>query len=188
MQAENEKSYTISLKENKIREEEIKKRYLEFQKILENQYSENEKRFKEEIDQLSKEISKRDNIINTLQNKINNLNEKISQDELNYHFKEKEFENVIRIKERKLEELNEAVKQITKEATEEIKRMGEQLEDFQMKSKNSVNTFTNKNPNMNMNMNINKGIKDININGGKDISVLKNEIFLLRKENNNLKN
>ena len=38
---------------------------------------------------------------------------------------------MIKIKERKLEELNEAVKQITQEATEEIKRMSEQLEDLQ---------------------------------------------------------
>ena len=91
----------------------------------------------EEINQLTKEISKRDSIINTLQNNINSLNEKVSQDELNYHFKEKEFENVIKIKERKLEELNVAVKEITKEATEEIKRLSEQLEDFQLKSKNS---------------------------------------------------
>ena len=104
MQSENEKAYFDSLKESKKREEEIQRKFLEFQKIIENQYSENEQRLSEEINELTKEISKRDNIINSLQNNINMLNEKISQDELNYHFKEKEFENVIRIKERKLEE------------------------------------------------------------------------------------
>ena len=44
---------------------------------------------------------------------------------------------MIKTKVRKLEELNDAVKQITKEATEEIKRMSEQLEDLQKKSKNN---------------------------------------------------
>ena len=152
MQAENEKSYFSSLKESKIREEEIKNNFIEFQKMIENQYKENEKRLNEELSQLTQELSKRNNIINSLQNNLNNLNDKISKDELNYHFKEKEFENVIRIKERKLEELNVAVKQITKEATEEIKRLSEQLEDFQIKSKNNVNTLMNKKMNSNMGM------------------------------------
>ena len=105
IQADNEKAYFDSLKENKVREQEIQQKFLEFQNILENQYEENEKRLTEEINQLSQELSKRDNIINVFQNNINSLKEKISQDELNYHMKEKEFENVIRIKERKLEEL-----------------------------------------------------------------------------------
>ena len=65
IQAENEKSYFDSLKENKKREEEIQQKFLNFQKILEDQYGENEKRLTEEINQLTKEISKRDNIINT---------------------------------------------------------------------------------------------------------------------------
>ena len=156
---------------------------MEFQKMIENQYKENEKRLNEEITQLTQELSKRNNIISSLENNLNNLNEKISKDELNYHFKEKEFENVIRIKERKLEELNVAVKQITKEATEEIKRLSEQLEDFQIKSKNNVNTLMNKKMNQNI------GIKNdnININGGKDLNNLRSEIYILRKENNNLK-
>ena len=47
IQAENEKSYFDSLKENKKREEEIQQKFLEFQKILENQYGENEKRLNE---------------------------------------------------------------------------------------------------------------------------------------------
>ena len=96
MQTENEKSYFDSLKENKKREEEIQNKYLEFQKMIESQYGENEKRLNDEINQLTQELTKRDNIIGSLQNNISSLNEKISQDELNYHFKEKEFENVIK--------------------------------------------------------------------------------------------
>ena len=131
IQSEQEKIYFNSIKDSKRREEELKQKFLDFQKLLENQYSSSESRFNEEMNQMSQEISKRDNIINNLKNELNQLEEKISQEELNFNFKEKEFENVIKIKERKLEELNDAVKQITKEATEEIKRMSEQLEDLQ---------------------------------------------------------
>ena len=54
---------------------------------------------------------------------------------MNYYFKEKEYEDIIISKERKLNELNEAIKQIVQEATEEIKRLSEQLEDFQNRTK-----------------------------------------------------
>ncbi len=48
-QSENENAYFDSLKENKKREEEIQQKFLNFQKILENQYGDNEKRLTEEI-------------------------------------------------------------------------------------------------------------------------------------------
>jgi chromosome segregation ATPase len=163
MQTENEKSYFDSLKENKKREEEIQKKYLEFQKMLESQYEENEKRLNEQIKLLTQELTKGNNKINFLTNNIDSLKEKISQDELNYHLKEKKFENVIKIKERKLEELNIAVKQITKEATEEIKRLSEQLEDFQQKTKNANSVELNGN-------NINNNMKT-------SLNKFKNEIF-----------
>ena len=149
IQSEQEKSFFNSIKDSKRREEELKQKFLDFQKLLENQYSASEARFNEEMNQMSQEINKRDNVINNLREEMNELEEKIAQEELNFNLKEKEFENVIKIKERKLEELNEAVKQITQEATEEIKRMSEQLEDFQMKSKNTSNNINSINSNFN---------------------------------------
>ena len=151
IQTEQEKIYFNSIKDSKRREEELKQKFLDFQKLLENQYTASEARFNDEMNQMSQEISKRDNVINNLKNELNQLEEKIAQEELNFGFKEKEFENIIKIKERKLEELNDAVKQITKEATEEIKRMSEQLEDLQKKSKN--NNLNNENNNIIMNNN-----------------------------------
>ena len=107
------------------------------------------------MNQMSQEISKRDDVINNLKNELGELEEKIAQEELNFSLKEKEFENVVKIKERKLEELNDAVKQISQETTEEIKRMSEQLEDLQMKSKNNIN-------NNNINNNANNNIRNNN--------------------------
>ena len=176
IQSEQEKSFFTSINDSKRREEELKQKFLDFQKLLESQYSASEARFNDEMNQMNQEIGKRDNIINNLRNELNQLEEKMVQEELNYNFKEKEFENVIKIKERKLEELNEAVKQITKEATEEIQRMSEQLEDFQRKSKNN---FQNTNNNINNNNNLN--------NDNIDNNNLKNENLRLRIENKNLR-
>ena len=87
IQSEQEKIYFNSIKDSKRREEELKQKFLDFQKLLENQYSSSESRFNEEMNQMSQEISKRDNIINNLKNELNQLEEKISQEELNFNFK-----------------------------------------------------------------------------------------------------
>ena len=135
IQSEYDSSYIESINDYKKHEEDIKKKYLEYQNILEKQNEENEKRLTDEIFLLKNELKEKDNIINTLNEKINALNEKITKDELNYYFKEKEYEDIIISKERKLNELNEAIKQIVQEATDEIKRLSEQLEEFQNRTK-----------------------------------------------------
>ena len=135
IQNEYESSYQQSINDYKKHEEEIKQKYFEYQKILENQNEENEKRLSDEIISLKNELKGKDNIINSLNVKINALNEKMSKEELNYYFKEKEYEDIIISKERKLSELNDAIKQIVQEATEEIKRLSEQLEEFQNRIK-----------------------------------------------------
>ena len=139
IQSEYESAYNESINDYKRHEEEIKNKYLEYEHILEKQNEENEKRFTDEIFLLKNELKEKDNIINSLNEKINRLNEKIAKDELNYYFKEKEYEDIIISKERKLKELNEAIKQIVKEATEEIKRLSQQLEDFQNRARSNSN-------------------------------------------------
>ena len=139
IQSEYESAYNESINDYKRHEEEIKNKYLEYEHILEKQNEENEKRFTDEIFLLKNELKEKDNIINSLNDKINRLNEKIAKDELNYYFKEKEYEDIIISKERKLKELNEAIKQIVKEATEEIKRLSQQLEDFQNRARSNSN-------------------------------------------------
>jgi len=135
IQNEYELSYQQSINDYKKHEEEIKKKYLDYHKIMEIQNEESEKRLSEEILLLKNELKGKDDIINALNEKINLLNERMSKDELNFYFKEKEYEDIIISKERKLSELNDAIKQIVQEATEEIKRLSEQLEEFQNRSK-----------------------------------------------------
>ena len=87
IQSEQEKSFFNSIKDSKRREEELKQKFLDFQKLLENQYSASEARFNEEMNQMSQEINKRDNVINNLREEMNELEEKIAQEELNFNKK-----------------------------------------------------------------------------------------------------
>ena len=191
IQSECESSYTQSINDYKKHEEEIKKKYLQYQKMLEKQNEENEKRFTEKINILKEELKEKDNIINTLNEKINLLNEKITKEEINDYFKEKEYENIIISKDRKLTELNETIKQVVSEAIEEIKRLSEQIEDFQKKLKinNPMNllitekeTIDNNDNNKNLNKSVDYN-KNNNVNSNNSINMNQNDMI---KQNQNL--
>ena len=159
--------------------------------MLEKQNEENEKRFTEKINILKEELKEKDNIINTLNEKINLLNEKITKEEINDYFKEKEYENIIISKDRKLTELNETIKQVVSEAIEEIKRLSEQIEDFQKKLKinNPMNllitekeTIDNNDNNKNLNKSVDYN-KNNNVNSNNSINMNQNDMI---KQNQNL--
>ena len=192
IQSEYESSYNESINDYKKHIEEIKKKYLEFQKLLEKQCEENEKRLSDEIFLLKNELKEKDNIINDLKEKMNILNEKITKDELTYYFKEKEYEDIIISKERKLSELNEAIKQIVQEATEEIKRLSEQLEDFQNRAKlaNPMNFIIEKEVidnnyqnNLNSINNLNRSVDNIKQNNINSIKSLKQNDIIKQSQN-----
>ena len=184
IQNEYELSYQQSINDYKKHEEEIKKKYLDYQKIMESQNEESEKRLLEEILLLKNELKGKDDIINSLNEKINLLNERMSKDELNFYFKEKEYEDIIISKERKLSELNDAIRQIVQEATEEIKRLSEQLEEFQNRSKlNNPLNFLIERETIENNYNLgvlNRSVDDIknnNININSIKSLKQNDII-----------
>ena len=192
IQSEYESSYNESINDYKKHIEEIKKKYLEFQKLLEKQSEENEKRLCDEIFLLKNERKEKDIIINDLKEKMNTLNEKITKDELTYYFKEKEYEDIIISKERKLSELNEAIKQIVQEATEEIKRLSEQLEDFQNRAKlgNPMNYIIEKEViennyqnNLNNLNNLNRSVDNIKKNNINSIKSLKQNDIIKQSQN-----
>ena len=192
IQSEYESSYNESINDYKKHIEEIKKKYLEFQKLLEKQSEENEKRLCDEIFLLKNERKEKDIIINDLKEKMNTLNEKITKDELTYYFKEKEYEDIIISKERKLSELNEAIKQIVQEATEEIKRLSEQLEDFQNRAKlgNPMNFIIEKEViennyqnNLNNLNNLNRSVENIKKNNINSIKSLKQNDIIKQSQN-----
>ena len=193
IQSEYENSYMESINDYKEHEKEIKEKYLDYQKLLETQNKANEKRLTTEIDLLKKQLKEKENIINGLQNNLNILNDQITKDEINYHFKIKEFEDVIISKDRKLNELKQAIKEITNDATIEINRLSDQLEELQFKNRNNnIINYYDKNTNNNLNSNGSdeKVRKSINLSVYANYSndELINEIYLLQNENNNLLN
>ena len=183
IQSEYESSYQQSINECKAHEEEIKKKYYNYQKILENQNEQNEKRLTNEILLLKTEQKEKDKIIQSLTEKINLLNEKLSKDELNYYVKEKEYEDIIISKERKLSELNDAIKQIVEEANEEIKRLSQQLEEFENKSKsnNPINNVMEREVAENI-LNVNLGMLNKSVDDIKN----KNNNFIISNTNNDI--
>lgn len=199
IEANNELSYKqlLNVNDNKI-DEDKKQKYI-------NHLKESTKRLNYEINILNQEIFYKNEMINSLQDKVYSLNEKLNQEKLNCHFIEKECENKIKLEKRKMEELKLILKQITKEATDAIKNLSLQLEEVQMKSKlqnNNINNLNNiknsfnelfeklsKDKNINNNnINQNLNIYDINKNNIDYLSIIEKENYLLKYENNKLKN
>ena len=197
IQSEYELAYKNTIKDFSKQQEELKNKYLEYQSILEKQNEDNEKSYLDEILLLKVKLKEKDDIINSLSEKINILNEKITKDELNYYMKEKEYEEIIMSKERKLLELNEAIKQIVQEATEEIKRLSGQLEEFQKKGKknnimnlfidNEIKDLNDKNNNNNrdliINSYLNKSVDNILNNNINSIKSFKQNDIVKQSQN-----
>lgn len=133
IQSEYEASYLSSISDYKSREANMKNQYFQYQSMLENQYKQSEKRLTDQIAQLKQIIDSKDDINNQITKQNVELKQLISKNEIEWHLKEHEYENVIKIKERKITELEESIKSITKEASEEFNKLSSQLDTFQNK-------------------------------------------------------
>ena len=133
IQSEYEASYLSSISDYKSREANMKNQYFQYQSMLENQYKQSEKRLTDQIAQLKQIIDRKDDINNQITKQNVELKQLISKNEIEWHLKEHEYENVIKIKERKITELEESIKSITKEASEEFNKLSSQLDTFQNK-------------------------------------------------------
>lgn len=133
IQSEYEASYLSSISDYKSREANMKNQYFQYQSMLENQYKQSEKRLTDQIAQLKQIINSKDDINNQITKQNVELKQLISKNEIEWHLKEHEYENVIKIKERKITELEESIKSITKEASEEFNKLSSQLDTFQNK-------------------------------------------------------
>ena len=147
--SEYEESYLSSLNDYKNRENALKTQYLNYQNLLEKQYAESEKRLNDEIILLKNQINKKDEIISFLKKQNNEINGKVSKNEIDYHFKEKQYEEEILAKNRELYEMQENIKQLTSEAKLQIKNLYEQL--YSKKQNASDNILDNLQNDINFN-------------------------------------
>ena len=106
--------------------------------MLKNQYNQNEKRRNEQREKMKNVIKSKDQTISQIIKQNKELKQIISKNEIEWHLKENEYENAIKIKERKIKELEDSIKTITKEAGEEFQKLSTQLDDFQNKIRNGA--------------------------------------------------
>ena len=134
-QHEYQKSFNKALNDYKLHEEQIKKTYINYQKLIENHYKENENRFLEENTKLNMEIKQKNIIIKNLNNKIRHLNQKLNRMENDFQFENKKLESEVVSKERRLSELNESMIQLARNTNDEIKLLRDEFEIFNNKRK-----------------------------------------------------
>ena len=196
-QNEYQKNFTKALNDYKLHEEQIKKTYINYQKLIENHYKENENRFLEENSKLNMEIKQKNNIIKNLNNKIRFLNKKLNKVESDFQFENKKLESEVVSKERRLSELNESMIQLARNTNDEIKLLRDEFEMFNNKRKRikRYQSFDKSNYDNNFNNDIcdsnsRRKVRDFYIKekcGNNDIEYLIDQINLLENQNHNLR-
>ena len=196
-QNEYQKNFTKALNDYKLHEEQIKKTYINYQKLIENHYKENENRFLEENSKLNMEIKQKNNIIKNLNNKIRFLNKKLNKIESDFQFENKKLESEVVSKERRLSELNESMIQLARNTNDEIKLLRDEFEMFNNKRKRikRYQSFDKSNYENNFNNDIcdsnsRRKVRDFYIKekcGNNDIEYLIDQINLLENQNHNLR-
>ena len=189
--SEYEESYLKSLSDYKNRENTLKTQYINFKNLLDKQNKENENRLYDELSLIKKELKKKDEIIISLQKKNNEINNEISKNEIDYHFKEKDYEDKIITLERDINQITETSTQVAKEANQQIQQLVDQVNYF--KNNSQRNYYSNFNNNINnnyINDNYNNFYNDLNAINSLEIenSFLKDEIRKKEDEINYLKN
>ena len=197
-QNEYQKNFTKALNDYKLHEEQIKKTYINYQKLIENHYKENENRFLEENSKLNMEIKQKNNIIKNLNNKIRFLNKKLNKVERDFQFENKKLESEVVSKERRLSELNESMIQLARNTNDEIKLLRDEFEIFNNKKRRNKrfqsfqktdydNSFSNDNFESD-NIRIKRNFYDKRKYNNKDFDFLVNKVNLLENQNQNLIN
>ena len=186
--SEYEESYLKSLSDYKNRENTLKTQYINFKNLLDKQNKENENRLYDELSLIKKELKKKDEIIISLQKKNNEINNEISKNEIDYHFKEKDYEDKIITLERDINQITETSTQVAKEANQQIQQLVDQVNYF--KNNSQRNYYSNFNNNNFINDNYNNFYNDLNAINSLEIenSFLKDEIRKKEDEINYLKN
>ena len=136
-QSEYQKSFINTLNDYKLHEERIKRTYANYYRLLEKHYKTIETKFIEENNSLIIQINQKNNIIKALNKKIDILNEKLNKVEFDFHFKNKELEDEVISKDRKISELNDSVLQMAKDTKDEIKLLKNEFKMYKKEKNNN---------------------------------------------------
>ena len=119
---EYELNYMDSINDYKKRENELKAQYDNFQKILEEQYKNNENYLLNMNNKLKESIIFKDNLINNLQKEINELNNTFTKNNYDLKLDIKNKNEEILIKNKKIKELEDIVTRVTNDSQKEIQK------------------------------------------------------------------
>ena len=157
MQNEYVSMYSKFLKENKIRENNLKNNYNRYQDLLQQHFQKEENNYLEEIKNLKLQIQEKDKIINILQNNNTLLNDKLTKIELIFNLKEKDYQQQLLNKDRLLMKSSDVVKKNSQEVMNDIKKLKEEIKFFQNKTynNNNINNFYDNNYDQNNQNNFN---------------------------------
>ena len=136
---EYESSYLTALSNHKKHEENLKNQYVTYQQILQAQYAQNEKRLTEQIQNLKSIINTKTNLISNLISQNTELKQNISKSQLEFSLMENEYQIILALKDKKINELDNSAKLISKETGETISKLYEQIGQFNFKIRTNSN-------------------------------------------------
>ena len=136
---EYETSYLTAISEYKAREEQLKNQYFTYQTLLEEQFNQSEQRLNEQISQLKSVVKSKTDLITQLTKQNSELKQIVTKNEIEFNLKENEYENILSLKDKKLVELENSIKDISQNATEDLKLLSGELEKLQVKIHNNNN-------------------------------------------------
>lgn len=138
IQEEFDKAYQRIYCESKERENEIKEQYNRYSIQLQSDYQQKESVYQIQIDLLKKNLSIKNDQIKELQDNIEDIINKNSKKEMTFSLKQKQFEETIQSKEKRLIELEQTIKTISYEAQEKIESLSEKLITFESQVKSGL--------------------------------------------------
>lgn len=138
-----ETSYLTVISEYKTIEENLKNQYFSYQTTLENQFNQSEKRLNDYISHLKSVLKTKTDLITQLTKENSELKQTITQNEIDFNLKENEYENLLASKDRRLNELDNTIKEISEDATEDLRKLSGKLEMLQVKMQGSNSNIIN---------------------------------------------
>jgi chromosome segregation ATPase len=138
-----ETSYLTAISEYKTIEENLKKQYFSYQSILENQFNQSEKRLNDQISHLKSVLKTKTDLITQLTKENSELKQTITQNEIDFNLKENEYENLLASKDKRLNELDNTIKEISEDAAEDLRKLSGKLEMLQVKMQGSNSNIIN---------------------------------------------
>ena len=138
-----ETSYLTATSEYKTIEENLKKQYFSYQSILENQFNQSEKRLNDQISHLKSVLKTKTDSITQLTKENSELKQTITQNEIDFNLKENEYENLLASKDKRLNELDNTIKEISEDAAEDLRKLSGKLEMLQVKMQGSNSNIIN---------------------------------------------